>query len=96
MNLEQLICDNWHDKECLIRVEDLAEPDTSIIVAFRDLAVRFAHKTLGKAFGEDCIGGEVFRQFAEQLADVYLPLVLKSTLFCDHPLSFKGGMLYDL
>ena len=60
------------------------------------IARAFAHKKIGKAPGEDRRGGEIYKSFPEEMADIYSPIEFKSKGLCDMAFQFKGGQLHDL
>ena len=70
--------------------------DANIIPDYYSLGVGHAHRNGEKAFWEDLRRGEVYKWYLEEMADIYLPLAVKSKLKCDIPVSFKGGQLHDL
>jgi len=95
MSFEGAICS---DRNCRYEEacdRELPEIDDSIMPCFYEIACGFAHRKT-KAPGEDCRGGEVYREYPEELAEAYLPLDLKAKALCDHPITFKGGQLHPL
>eukprot|EP00973_Karenia_brevis_P008682 1174351-Karenia_brevis.AAC.1 len=59
------------------------------------MALRFRQCPIRKAYGEDLLCGEVFREFSSDLAMLLYPLHFKIVCRIQVPLQHKGGMVVE-
>lgn len=55
-----------------------------------------SRRKLHRSSGMDCLGGEVVRLFSSEIAEVFYPVFLKTTIKFDLPLRWRGGRAVDL
>ena len=69
--------------------------DVATVPTKRELEGVYRTVPVGKAAGLDGLPPEIFKYAATDLADLYFPLVLKSTLQIQQPIHWKGGILFQ-
>ena len=92
----------WHAKVVVLDerpidlVKAVGDADPRAIPTLIETASLFRVAAHRKAVGMDKIGGELFRAAPTQLAAMWHPLFLKTTLTLSPPIQFRGGVLVAL
>ena len=96
MPLAEMIAAERADDSPSARCCKLGEARLGTIPTMAALVREFAHAKIGKAVGEDGVGGEAFRSAPWAMARLWHPLYVKSALTLRPPLQFRGGMVVEL
>ena len=65
-------------------VRQRVEPEADLIPTMSEVIARFSRLPTGKAVGEDHLGGELYRTFPHELAQILHPVFAKEALSANH------------
>ena len=72
------------------------EPEAEFVPTVNEVIARFSQLQTGKAVGEDHLGGELYRTFPHELAQILHPAFAKAALRSCEPWLWRGSLVHEL
>ena len=72
------------------------EPEADLVPTMSEVIARFSQLRIGKAVGEDHLGGELYHTFPHELARIMHPVFAKAALRSREPWLWRGCLVHEL
>ena len=77
-------------------VRQIVEPEADLVPTISEVISRFSQLRIGKAVGEDHLGGELYHTFPHELARIMNPVFAKAALRSCEPWLWRGCLVHEL
>ena len=77
-------------------VRQIVEPEADLVPTMSEVIARFSQLRIGKAVGEDHLGGELYHTFPHELARIMHPVFAKAALRSCEPWLWRGCLVHEL
>ena len=74
----------------------IVEPEADLVPTMSEVIARFSQLRIGKAVGEDHLGGELYHTFPHELARIMHPVFAKAALRPCEPWLWRGCLVHEL